>query len=1143
MKPQPGFRNRVFVNLPNLARGTRRRVRPALRPKCEHLDRRTLLSNVEWTGLGGNTLWDTPENWSSHQVPGAADDVLISDPSITVTISSADAVNTLTSEASIAFNGGSLSLAAASTMDGDLAVDNGRLTVTGVLTVTGRLTLSGSGSIHGAGIIDAYGPLNIHSLGPDNGLDGITLNNHNFATASSYLPMANGAVIRNLAGATFEDQGSLLLGFRNGVTVGTAINVGGGSFCNDGTFRKTDAVLPGVTRVYVPFVNDGLVDVVPNGGQLILNAGGGQGSTVRGRYQSAATSFMDLGYQDLASSASIDGDLISISGYVRCSFTARRGTIATGAYTTLLTGGADFLPSVEFSNPATTVGNELTVANGTAAFRTGHPVVADTLTVHGILTGTDSFVASSHFAWEFAGSEIINGGAGPMTIDAYGTMNIRELNPQNSVLDGVVLNNHGVCTWSGGSAYLPMKDGAVFNNLAGATFLDQIVAGRLGSYQRLSGELVIGDGRFNNAGTYRHQASNSTRIEVPFQNSGLLDIATGGIFLSYETTNVGTVALSPGTDLGVGREYDQTQGSTILNGATLTGAFFVSGGDLVGSGTVAGSLVERGGRVLPGGMGQAGVLTINGTYTQTAAGALGLDLGGTAAGEFDRLVVNGTAGAASLAGTVNLSLINGFVPAVGNSFPVLAYGSRSGKFTTMTGMDLGGGRFFVTAYGAVGLTLQTANVSTTAPPSAFEATSITVLGSVVGVTDPSRFVYNWTVTRDGSPFVTGGGPTFAFTPDDNGTYSVALTVTDADGSRGTAPVQTIAVQDVGPSVRLIGDADGVRGQSRTIVAIATDPSSADTSAGYTYAVDWGDGTPPQSFFGRTSAPASHAFASEGTYIVQVTATDKDGGTGAPALRTMAITIAAIQPDPVHPGQRLLAVGGSTGDDVIKVNPGGSRDEVKVVLRDDDHVLFYRHTYDPVVNRIVIFGQAGNDDLTVSPSITIPAWLYGGDGDDRLRGGGGSSVLLGGNGADLLVGAAGRDLLIGGAGADKIVGDGGDDILIAGTTAYDTLDFALSAILDEWTSSHSYADRVGNLRGDSSGFYYFDRANEDYYLAVDGTFVGVTVLDDGTTDVLTGGAGTDWFLFNNDGDNEATKDKATDLRAAELADDLDFINGL
>ena len=68
----------------------------------------------------------------------------------------------------------------------------------------------------------------------------------------------------------------------------------------------------------------------------------------------------------------------------------------------------------------------------------------------------------------------------------------------------------------------------------------------------------------------------------------------------------------------------------------------MNGGALTGSGTINAN-VTNGGQVIPGGTGAAGMLTINGNYTQTATGSLNIELGGTAAGSSDQLAVSGTA--------------------------------------------------------------------------------------------------------------------------------------------------------------------------------------------------------------------------------------------------------------------------------------------------------------------------------------------------------------------------------------------------------------------------------------------------------------------------------------------------------------------
>ena len=50
---------------------------------------------------------------------------------------------------------------------------------------------------------------------------------------------------------------------------------------------------------------------------------------------------------------------------------------------------------------------------------------------------------------------------------------------------------------------------------------------------------------------------------------------------------------------------------------------------------------------------------------------------------------------------------------------------------------------------------------------------------------------------------------------------------------------------------------------------------------------------------------------------------------------------------------------------------------------------------------------------------------------------------------------------------------------------------------------------------------------------------MTVLDDGVEDVLTGDAGRDWFLLNEDGDDGSEPDRVTDESGNEFSDDMDL----
>lgn len=69
-------------------------------------------------------------------------------------------------------------------------------------------------------------------------------------------------------------------------------------------------------------------------------------------------------------------------------------------------------------------------------------------------------------------------------------------------------------------------------------------------------------------------------------------------------------------------------------------------------------------------------------FQQTATGSMQVEIGGVALNAFDRLNLNG---AASLAGSLNLSLIGGFVPVAGQTFNILtATAGISGTFATVT---------------------------------------------------------------------------------------------------------------------------------------------------------------------------------------------------------------------------------------------------------------------------------------------------------------------------------------------------------------------------------------------------------------------------------------------------------------------------
>jgi hypothetical protein len=356
---------------------------------------------------------------------------------------------------------------------------------------------------------------------------------------------------------------------------------------------------------------------------------------------------------------------------------------------------------IQFPNPVTSSGggNTFDAATTTQILFLSDATLTDTtlsgVGVHRIQgTGTISLggtITSSNL--EFAG-DAVNGGiiANP-AVTIAGTLNWTSGVIQGAVtipssstlaLGGVgtktlkggtfatSITTAGTTTWTGTGA-LNVVSGATFTNQAGGTFALQS-DGTLG-----------GNATFANAGTFtKSVATGTTQVQLAsFTNTGTLTMQTG------------VLAFSSG--------YVQTAGSTVLAGGNLAGPGLIDiqGGTLTGAGFVTGSL-RNAAQFLPGGAG-TGLLNVMGAYTQAAGGTLNIGIGGTTPGTgFDQIP---SSGAASLAGTLNVALVNGFTPSAGMTFQILTYGSRTGDFTTTNGLIIGGGLGFKRVVGTTDMKL------------------------------------------------------------------------------------------------------------------------------------------------------------------------------------------------------------------------------------------------------------------------------------------------------------------------------------------------------------------------------------------------------------------------------------------------------
>ncbi|MFI5379903.1 MAG: peptidylprolyl isomerase [Tepidisphaerales bacterium] len=346
---------------------------------------------------------------------------------------------------------------------------------------------------------------------------------------------------------------------------------------------------------------------------------------------------------------------------------------------------------------------------------------------------------------------------------------------------------------------------------------------------------------------------------------------------------------------------------------------------------------------------------------------------------------------------------------------------------------------------------------------------------------------------------------------DSGSHTLTVVVTDQNGQTGNAQIP-MTITSVAPVVGPVGgDSVVVRQQFANVTFSATDISPAATKAGIKFDIDWGDGTTHGSYTSPATS-ATHAYTTTGSFTIKVTATDKDLTPAGSNTRTIEVKDMQLAPDPADNTKQALFVGGTNNGDVIDINPTADG-KVQVLMSG----AIQHAPFNPT-GRIIVYGGAGNDKITVSPSITRACEIHGGDGNDTIMGGGGNSILMGEGGNDSIVGGAGRDIIIGGAGSDTLSGGPRDDILIGGTTQFDQDSVKLARIQAEWSrTDQTYAQRVAHIMGPTAGL------NTGVFLNKN------TVFNDYSKNTLTGGAGDDLFFAST---VSGFADKVTDKTSKE-----------
>ena len=176
---------------------------------------------------------------------------------------------------------------------------------------------------------------------------------------------------------------------------------------------------------------------------------------------------------------------------------------------------------------------------------------------------------------------------------------------------------------------------------------------------------------------------------------GNLGVASNGYVKTNSELFVnGVLDVTGGGSIDIGPFlFDQAASGTIRIGAfgtlrddgLVTGNVFNFGGIVTGSGTINGKLISSG-RTGPGN--SPGILTVQGDFTQNSDGLTSIEIGGTSPGSgYDQVQVSGTA---TIDGKLDVRLVNGFTPTVGQTFRIVNANSFSGAFPSISGPSQAG---------------------------------------------------------------------------------------------------------------------------------------------------------------------------------------------------------------------------------------------------------------------------------------------------------------------------------------------------------------------------------------------------------------------------------------------------------------------
>ncbi len=188
-----------------------------------------------------------------------------------------------------------------------------------------------------------------------------------------------------------------------------------------------------------------------------------------------------------------------------------------------------------------------------------------------------------------------------------------------------------------------------------------------------------------------------------------------------------------------------------------------------------------------------------------------------------------------------------------------------------------------------------------------------------GADSPWAVDVNWgdgSAHGTASKLTTGTLGSMNHTYADNGTYTVTVMVTDKDHAASSTTF-TVGVANVAPTPAIGGaPATSPEGTAISMTGSASDPSSVDTAAGFSWA--WSvtkNGVP---YANATTQNFSFTPNDNATYVVTLKATDKDGGN---ASVSKTITVANVAPNSTSGFISIDPISGVVSANVAWFDPG------------------------------------------------------------------------------------------------------------------------------------------------------------------------------------------------------------------------------